>query len=132
MDDGYIIYHDKAFLVALLNLIKDICEELGITLNHKKTQIVKLSHGFTFLKIRYYLLPTGKVIKKLARASIVRMRRKMKKFTGMLKTGKMNGADLFQSFQSWRAYASNFNAYRTIQSMSKLYTKLFIYNGEFL
>lgn len=132
MDDGYIIYHDKAFLVALLQMIKEICTELGITLNEKKTQIVKLSRGFTFLKIRYFLLPTGKIIKKLARRSIVRMRRKMKRFTGKLKSGKMTGADLYQSFQSWRAYASNFNAHRTIEGMNKLYTKLFIYNGEFL
>ena len=132
MDDGYIIYHNKEFLVALLQLIRGICTELGITLNDKKTQIVKLSHGFTFLKIRYYLLPSGKIIKKLARTSIVRMRRKMKKFTGMLKTGKMTGADLYQSFQSWRAYASNFNAYQSIRSMAKLYNKLFIFAPDFI
>lgn len=127
MDDGYIIYHNKEFLVALMQHIKDICAELKITLNEKKTQIVKLSRGFTFLKIRYYLLPSGRIVKKLAHSSVVRMRRKMKKFTRKVEAGKMNGADLYQSFQSWRAYAQHFNSWRAVQSMAKLYNKLFIF-----
>lgn len=127
MDDGYIIYHNKEFLVALMQHIKDICAELKITLNEKKTQIVKLSRGFTFLKIRYYLLPSGRIVKKLAHSSVVRMRRKMKKFTRKVEAGKMTGADLYQSFQSWRAYAQHFNAWRAIRSMAKLYNQLFIF-----
>ena len=127
MDDGYIIYHNKEFLVALLDHIKEICKELKITLNEKKTQIVKLSHGFTFLKIRYFLLPSGKIVKKLAHSSVVRMRRKMKKFPKKVAAGKMNGADLYQSFQSWRAYANHFNSWRQVQSMAKLYNQLFIF-----
>ena len=128
-DDGYLIHHDKAHLEKCLKAIRIMCKRLKITLNTKKTQIVKLSHGFTYLKIRYFLLPNGKVIKKLGHLSIVRMRRKMKKFVPKLKAGIMNGADVYQSWQSWRAYARNFNAYRTIQSMGKLYNRLFI-NGE--
>ncbi|MBR3018490.1 MAG: hypothetical protein IKH57_15670, partial [Clostridia bacterium] len=56
-----------------------------------------------------------------------RMRRKMKKFTRKVEAGKMNGADLYQSFQSWRAYAQHFNSWRAVQSMAKLYNKLFIF-----
>lgn len=127
MDDGYVIHHDKAVLQAILNGIRAICDELEITLNAKKTQIVKLSHGFTFLKVRYYLLPSGKVIKKLHRRSIVRMRRKLKKFQKMYYAGKMTCADVYQSWQSWRAYASNFNAYRSIRRVGALYDWLFIW-----
>lgn len=47
MDDGYLIHHSKAYLRHCLNVIKAICDELGIVLNVKKTHIVKLSHGFT-------------------------------------------------------------------------------------
>ena len=127
MDDGYIIHRDKAVLQRILEGIRAICKELEITLNEKKTQIIKLSHGFTFLKIRYFLLPSGRVVKKLHRRSIVRMRRKLKRFQAMYYAGKMTCADVYQSWQSWRAYASNFNAHRTIRRMGALYDWLFIY-----
>lgn len=126
-DDGYLIHHDKGHLEKCLKAIRIICKRLGITLNTKKTQIVKLSHGFTFLKVRYYLLPTGKVIKKLARQSIVRMRRKLKKYVPRVRTGIMSHSDVYQSWQSWRAYARNFNAYHSIQNMGRLYNRLFIF-----
>lgn len=126
-DDGYLIHHDKAHLEKCLKAIRIICKRLDITLNTKKTQIVKLSHGFTFLKVRYFLLPGGKVIKKLAHKSIVRMRRKLKKFVPKVKTGIMNHKDVYQSWQSWRAYARNFNAYHTIRNMGRLYNRLFIF-----
>ena len=126
-DDGYLIHHSKEHLEKCLKAIKIICKRLGITLNTKKTQIVKLSHGFTFLKVRYFLLPTGKVIKKLAHKSVVRMRRKMKKFVPKVRAGIMSHKDVYQSWQSWRAYARNFNAYHSIQSMGRLYNRLFIF-----
>lgn len=125
MDDGYLIHRDKAYLQKCLDGIRTICDKLNISLNKKKTQIVKLSHGFTFLKIRYYLLPSGKVIKKLHPRSVTRMRRKLKVFRTMVDTGKMTPKDVYQSWQSWRAYASHFNAYRTIQSVQKLIIQLF-------
>mgnify|MGYP002622020495 CR=1 FL=1 len=127
MDDGYLIHPDKTYLQKCLEGIKVLCAELGITLNAKKTQIVKLSHGFTYLKVRYYLLSTGKVIKKISHRSVTKMRRKLKSFQKKVEAGIMIYKDVYQSWQSWRAYASNFNAYRTIQSMGRLYDRLFVF-----
>lgn len=126
-DDGYLIHPSKEHLQKCLKAIEIICKRLNITLNMKKTQIVKLSHGFTFLKVRYFLLQSGKVIKKLAHKSVVRMRRKLKKFQPKVWAGKMTCADVYQSWQSWRAYARNFNAYHSIANMGKLYNRLFIW-----
>lgn len=127
MDDGYLIHPEKAYLQKCLEGIKAICDELEITLNTKKTQIVKLSHGFTYLKIRYYLLPSGKVVKKIYRRSVTKMRQKLKAFQKKVADGIMTYKDVYQSWQSWRAYAANFNAYRTIQRMGDLYNQLFIF-----
>ena len=126
MDDGYLIHRDKAYLQKCLAGIKALCAELGITLNTKKTQIVKLTHGFTFLKIRYYLQPNGKVVKKIYRRSVTKMRHKLKSFRDLIARGVMTYEDVYQSFQSWRAYALNFNAHRTILSMNALYNSLFV------
>lgn len=126
MDDGVLIHHDKAYLQKCLECIKVICEELKITLNTKKTQIVKLTHGFTFLKVRYCLQPSGRIVRLLPRVSVTRMRRKLKALRRMVDRGTLTCMDVYQSMQSWSAYASNFNAYRTIQNIRKLYDQLFL------
>lgn len=95
MDDGYLIHPDKAYLQKCLEGIKAICDELEITLNTKKTQIVKLSHGFTYLKIRYYLLPSGKVVKKIYRRSVTKMRHKLKAFQKKVADGIMTYKDVY-------------------------------------
>ena len=52
--------------------------------SRRKTKIVKLTHGFEFLKKRTYLCENGKIIMKISRQSITRMRRKLKKFKKFL------------------------------------------------
>lgn len=126
MDDGYLIHHSKEYLQECLEKIKLICSELGIKLNEKKTHIIKLSHGFTFLKVKFYLLQTGKVIRKINRPSITRQRRKLKSLRRLVDANKMPIEDVYPSWQSWRAYASNFNAKYTVQNMEALYNKLFL------
>ncbi len=126
MDDGYLIHPSKEYLQKCLEGIRQICEELEITLNEKKTQIVKLSRGFTFLKVRFFLLPGGRIVRKIYHRSVTRMRRKLKAYQRFVTAGKMTMDDVYQSWQSWKAYASNFNAWHTIQSMAALYNKLFI------
>lgn len=122
MDDGYLIHQSKEYLQYCLSKINDICNEFGIVLNLKKTQIVKLSHGFTLLKVRYYLTCNGKIIKKLSPKSITRMRRKLKKFKNIERITK---EDVYQSFQSWCAYATNFNSSKSVYNLKKLYKKLY-------
>ncbi|MDR2952580.1 MAG: RNA-directed DNA polymerase, partial [Treponema sp.] len=55
MDDLYLIHENKEYLKHCLKEIIAICNELKITVNLKKTAIVKLSHGLVFLKGRYSL-----------------------------------------------------------------------------
>lgn len=125
MDDGYLISASKDELKRCLKAINEICEELEIKLNKKKTQIVKLSHGFTWLKVRFFLTKTGKVIRKIYKRSVVKQRQKLKKLRKRLDEGLLEFQDICNSFQSWRAYALNFNAYFTIKSMEALFRYLF-------
>ena len=61
---------------------------------------MKISHGFTFLKARFYLTETGKVVRKIYKKSIVRERRKLKKFVPLLESGVMSYTDVATAFQS--------------------------------
>lgn len=130
MDDGYLIHHDKEYLLKCLDGIKKLCDELGIVLNVKKTQIVKLSHGFTWLKIRFFLLDDGRVVKKIYRRSITKMRTKLKKFKAKVDSGEMTLEDAEASWNSWKAYSENFSAWHTAKNIRELYIKLFVSGGE--
>ena len=129
-DDGYLIHPSKAYLKECLNRIRALAKELGITLNEKKTQIVKISRGFTWLKVRVFLTESGKVVKKIYKRSVTKMRRKLIKLRRRWLAGKMTFADIAASWQSWKSYAQKFNAWHTIQNMGKLYDQLFIFGEE--
>ena len=125
MDDGYIISHDKQFLKECYNTLKSMCAEAGITLNTKKTHITSLSRGFTFLKIKFSLTASGKVVRRLSHDSSVRMRRKLKKLRKKVNDGKMEVRDVVCSMQSWVGHTLNIDAYRTRQRMLRLFYSLY-------
>ena len=125
MDDGYLIHYDKEYLQECLDRIREVCKEYGIELNEKKTQIVKLSHGFTWLKARVYLTESGKVVKKIYKRSITKMRQKLKDFKRLVKLCRISVEDVRTSVQCWMAYALHFDACRTAESMCSLVYQLF-------
>jgi hypothetical protein len=127
MDDLYLIHADKDCLRHCLIEIEKVCDTLGITINRKKTQIVKLSSGVGFLKGKYRLLPSGKVLRLPCRDSASRTRRKLKKFKGLVDAGKMSYRDVYTSYQSWRGgYLKRFDARAAVKRMDALYNSLFI------
>lgn len=125
MDDGYIIHQSKEKLKECLEAMKAICKKLGLELNLKKTHIRKLSGGFTFLKQKYHVLPTGKIIKRPARQSITRMRRRLKRFKRRVDAGLMSLKAVCQSFQSWISHIEKTRCYRSKERMKKLFVQLF-------
>lgn len=127
MDDGIIIHHDKGCLKRILKSIIECAESLGLSLNLKKTKIIKVSKGFTFLKIRYFVTKTGKIVRKLTRGNIVRMRRKLKKFKKMVDNKKMTIEDVKASLQSWLTYSKSALSFRTKKNMICLYRNIFCY-----
>ena len=129
MDDLYLIHRDKQFLEYCLSEIKKVCETLKITVNQKKTRIVKLSHGLIFLKGKYSLLESGRVLRLPCRDSTIRMRRKLTKFKALLNRGKMNFEDIRNAYQSWRgAFKKRFQVYKKVSKMDAYYDSLFFYN----
>lgn len=125
MDDSYIIHKDKAALKAILARLMEEYARYGIIPNPKKTQIVKLSKGFTFLKTRYYLTETGHVVKKPDHDCIVRERRKLKKLHRLHEAGEVTLDQVSQSYMSWRGAILKRDAHRTVWHMDKLFFSLY-------
>lgn len=125
MDDSYIILDDKEKLKEILSILKEKYNAIGVTINDKKTHIISLRHGFTFLKTRFLITETGKIIKKPCRDSITRERRKLKKQAKLYEAGVLTLDEILQSYNSWRGSMVHRNARKTIFNMDKLYKKLF-------
>lgn len=125
MDDSYYIDMSKDKLKLVLACIEILCDDLGITINKKKTRIVKLSRGFRFLKKRFYYGPTGKVVVRPSREAITRERRKLKAMLRMLDRGEITLRQISQSYQSWRGGMLRLDAHETVLSMDRLYKELF-------
>ena len=125
MDDSYFIHESKDYLSVVLGLVSQRCEQLGIQINRKKTHIVKLSHGFTFLKKRICYGKNGRIVVRPCRASVTRQRRKLKKMARMVADGTMDVEQVRCSYQSWRGGMKRLDAHRTVLSMDALFRSLF-------
>ena len=126
MDDSYVLHPDKQYLGVCLSLIRHRCAKLGISVNLRKTQIVKLSQSFSFLKKRIFFGECGKVVMRPCRQSITRERRKLKKFYLFVKAGEMAMEEVITSYQSWRGSLIGLAAFHTKLSMDALFKRLFL------
>jgi hypothetical protein len=127
MDDMYLIHRDKAYLRHCLAEIEKICGELKLTVNKNKTRITRLRDGLVFLKGKYRLLPSGKILKRPCGGSARRMKRKLRKFRRLFEKREIKYEDVHNSYQSWRGnFKKRFHAYYRIKFMDKMYFDMFI------
>ena len=127
MDDIFVIGRSKAELTTLLNEIGEQLKKLRLEINIEKTHITKLTHGFTWLQVKYNITKTGHVIKRMAHGKVMRERRRLKAFRRMIDAGQMTENDIWLAYQSWRGTViQDHNAcYKTILSIDALYASLF-------
>ena len=122
MDDRYLICRTKEHAKECLEDMRRLAAELGLVINEKKTQIIKLSRGFTFLKVRYVLTETGKVVKYQKRDTFVREQRRLKRYKDI----RMDPDRAASCYRSWRGSVKEYrNNYYRIKRMDKLFESLF-------
>lgn len=122
MDDFILIHHDRGVLEHCLAEIRKIVNDLGLELN-EKTQIHPLKNGIKFLKWRFILTKTGKVVRRMSRRGIVRERRRLRHMRDKCLRGEVQETKMYESFQSWRSHARRGNT-RTVElKMTRLYDK---------
>ena len=124
MDDSYFIHSSREYLAKCIEDMRERFQTLGIIVNQKKTQIVPIAH-FSFLKVRFSLTETGKVVMKPCRNSVARMRKKLKAFARKVQAGEMSFRDVICGYESWRGYQQHLNSHKTMREMDKLFFSLF-------
>lgn len=119
MDDSYAIHESKEFLEDLLQGIIAIANELGITVNTRKTRICKLSSMWRFLQVHYSLTDTGRVIQKINPKRLTAMRRKMKKVVY-----KLSEKEFDDWFNAWMRNHYKIMSKQQRENMNTLYAQL--------
>lgn len=127
MDDGWVLAKTKEELKDLLKAIQKMCEKYKLNLNHKKTRIVPLNKGFTFLKKKVSLANNGSITINISSDSVTRERKKLKKLKNKMLEGVITIKEIEGSYISWRGFAKQFDSYDTIQRMNQLFEELFGY-----
>lgn len=124
MDDFILIHPDKEYLKYCKAEIEKRINDLGLILNHKKTQLFSLAQPIKFLGFTFRLTNTGKVVCKLIPNKVSHERRKLKKLVSRAKQGLMTKEQVDECFKSWKAHASFGDTYTLISNMETYYKNL--------
>lgn len=128
MDDLYVIHPSKEYLIELKNELVGIIEkDLGMHANKRKTQIMPLSRGFTYMQVKYRVEPSGHVTKLIKHDRFTRERRRLKKYRALLSQGRMDRFNICTAYQSWRGNMRKFICRKSLHNMDRLYQNLFVY-----
>ena len=119
MDDSYFIINDKQEAHTYVDEIDKICSALKLKLNRRKTSVIKLGHGFTFLKRKYCFSKTVYVT--ASPEIVIRQRRKIK---SMSKSERFTKPFVLQSLNSWKSCLLKTSSFKRYQNMELLVNKL--------
>lgn len=121
MDDFYLIYTGKEYLKFCLEQIRDFLGSLGLELNGK-TQIIPFKCGIAFTGFHHYVTLDGKYIRKLSGTNKRKMRKKIRKWSELVKSGEMTEEKFFEKYNAWKNHALHGNCIKLCHSMD-LYVK---------
>lgn len=79
-----------------------------------------------FLKWRFILTGSGKVVRRMSKQSIAKERRKLKKLQRRVLDGKCTLDDMRTNFQSWKANAERGNTHGIVIQMEAYLNKLIL------
>jgi len=102
MDDFVVFHEDKLFLTFVKKKIVEYLKELRLCLHADKCRVYKNSDGVPFLGM--VIFPNRR---RLKRESVVRFKRKLKRFQERHKTNRVPWRHIHQSIQSWIRHASH-------------------------
>lgn len=125
MDDGVAISPDIDNLYLCMDGLKIICEKCGLELNLKKTRVIPLRDYYRWLKTRFIITPTGKVVRKMNKDSTKIVRHKLRAFRGKLDRGEMTLADIRCSVDSYNGHMKRGHSFKVRQRTNQYFKSLY-------
>lgn len=124
MDDSYAISTSREQLAWVRDEVVRRCAALGLEVNLRKTRIVKLTKGFTWIKKRWSYGPKGKVVVRPSRKASAKARRKLKGLARLVGRGELEPEDMERSYRSWRGSMQHIDAHGLVLRMDAMYREL--------
>ena len=126
MDDGYAIHEDIDFLrTEGMFGLEEMTRKLGLRLNWKKTRVIPLADFYRWLKTKFILTPSGKVILKMNPDSTKIIRRKLRTFHGKWERGEMTVADIRSSVESYHGHMKRGNSFKVRENTNQYFKSMF-------
>ena len=123
-DDFLILDHDKQVIQRAKELIEKRLAELGLTMTDKAGVFIVQRNGVTFLRKRFVLTGTGKIVIRLHKGALTEERHILKHLKEELKAGRIDMHYIKRHYQAWIAQAE-YAGDGPIRTMDKFYTVLF-------
>lgn len=121
MDDFAALHNDYNFISSCNTQIIQRINNIGFTMNNKKTAIYPISAGINFLGFKFLLLSTGKVLMLIDYKNVKHEKAKLIKMVSKVKAGLLDADSVNRSYQSWRAHAMKGDNNKIVRSMDKFY-----------
>ena len=125
MDDSYFASLSKDSLWRLLDAIRLECAKLGLSVNERKTKIVKISHGFTFLKRKFSFTDSGRVLVRPCRSTLTRQRRKLRSHARLVEKGRMTPDQARRAYMSMRGMLKHMDAHTALLALDAQFRLLY-------
>jgi len=122
-DDILILSHDRRQVEKARTLVKSHMEGLGIVMTDK-SGIFTAENGFYFLRKRFIMTKTGKIIIRLHRKALAEERETLRNLKRMVDRGLRTMDDVQIHYQSWVANAE-YAGDAPIRAMDRFYADLF-------
>jgi hypothetical protein len=123
MDDYLLLSADKSAVIRATDVARDALAKKGLEL--KDGGVFRASDGFYFLKKRFILTDTGKVVIRMRPGAAGDERRQLRALKEQVDTGICTMADVEAHYQSFAAQVSYCTGTGFIRAMDKYYTELF-------
>ena len=102
-----------------------MCDQLGLSLNRKKTRVVPIADYYKWLKTKFIVSPTGKVVLKMNRQSTVIVKRKYRSFKAKVDDGSMTLSDVRCCHNSYRGHMERGNSFKVLQNTEHYFKSIF-------
>ncbi len=124
MDDFILIHKDKEYLIECLRRIETELSKVKCSKNEKKTRIVTLKEGISFLGFDFRLTDTGKVLMLLRSENVKQERKRLRHMARKIRHGAGTYEKLEEMFEAWKAHAVKGNTYKVVRRMTGYYEGL--------
>ena len=131
MDDGYIICRSYLKLQKVSRAFRNECEKLGIIMHPKKCYILRLDQPFHFLKTRFFITGSGKIIARIGRQAIKKERHRLRCYQKFYRMGLMSYERVYLIFHSWIMSLKRKKLFHVYFNMIYYFNQLFPENGGY-